>query len=297
VALSCGTYMFVLLMKMQSYFSINTILATESELHLSSSDEDMHDICKKNEYPNNVNFSSFCYFLFVPTLCYEVEYPRTERIRWWYAIKEFIQYIGCILIDCVIFVQFLLPVFRENNHFILYDLLRIALPSFTIWLIGFYGIFHCLLNSAAEVLRFADRQFYLDWWNAEKLDEFWRKWNLIVHEWLLRHVYLETIHSGKASKKTAVILTFFVSALMHEIAFIMGFQVIRPWLFLGMLVQVPLMLLSQLIVSILPPESRRRWGNIYVWCSLFFGQPLIEILYIREWVLKHSDVVTCVHPA
>ena len=29
--------------------------------------------------------------------------------------------------------------------------------------------------------------------NAVSLDEFWRKWNLPVHEWMRRHVFLESI--------------------------------------------------------------------------------------------------------
>lgn len=30
----------------------------------------------------------------------------------------------------------------------------------------FYATFHCFLNGVSEILRFADRQFYLDWWYA-----------------------------------------------------------------------------------------------------------------------------------
>lgn len=33
----------------------------------------------------------------------------------------------------------------------------------------FYCFFHLWLNIIAEVLRFGDRTFYKDWWNAESL--------------------------------------------------------------------------------------------------------------------------------
>lgn len=35
------------------------------------------------------------------------------------------------------------------------------------------------------------RAFYDDWYNATSFAEFSRKWNKPVHEWLLRHVYLD----------------------------------------------------------------------------------------------------------
>ena len=38
-----------------------------------------------------------------------------------------------------------------------FDLMTLALPSFGVWLLGFYSMFHCLLNIVAELLRFADR--------------------------------------------------------------------------------------------------------------------------------------------
>jgi len=45
----------------------------------------------------------------------------------------------------------------------------------------FYAMFHSWLNFTAELLRFGDRLFYKDWWNAETLDMYWRNWNLPVH--------------------------------------------------------------------------------------------------------------------
>jgi hypothetical protein len=41
-----------------------------------------------------------------------------------------------------------------------FDLMKLALPSFSVWLLGFYTGFHCLCNITAELCRYADRQFY-----------------------------------------------------------------------------------------------------------------------------------------
>ena len=39
-----------------------------------------------------------------------------------------------------------------------------AVPNIYIWLLGFYAFFHLYLGLAAEITRFADRSFYLDFW-------------------------------------------------------------------------------------------------------------------------------------
>jgi len=41
------------------------------------------------------------------------------------------------------------------------------------------------LNILAEILRFGDREFYKDWWNAKTIDEYWRKWNMVCLSFLL----------------------------------------------------------------------------------------------------------------
>ncbi len=60
-------------------------------------------------------------------------------------------------------------------------LLKLAVPNHLIWLTWFYLIFHSLLNTIGEVMQFADREFYRDWWNAENILQFWKLWNLPVH--------------------------------------------------------------------------------------------------------------------
>nr|GEU60264.1 diacylglycerol acyltransferase 1 [Tanacetum cinerariifolium] len=53
----------------------------------------------------------------------------------------------------------------------------------------FYCFFHLWLNILAELLRFGDREFYKDWWNAQTVEEYWRLWNMPVHKWIVRHLY------------------------------------------------------------------------------------------------------------
>jgi len=276
-------------MKMHSYFVTNKLLADHSMEPSQEGDGDGSSDEEKNVYPNNVRFWPYLYFLFAPTLVYETHYPRTKRVNYWYAFKELGQMIACIIFIYAVLIQYILPIMKEDNNQIFVDLLRLTIPSIIVWLLGFYAIFHCFLNSLSEFLRFADRLFYKDWWNSDSLDVFWRKWNLLVHEWLLRHIYMESRRNVKVSKNTATILTFLFSAFMHELVFWVSFQVVRPWFFLGMFVQVPLIVASRILVNNLPPQNAKRWGNVFVWFSLFVGQPLLEILYMREWFFNHLD--------
>jgi diacylglycerol O-acyltransferase 1 len=61
------------------------------------------------------------------------------------------------------------------------------IPNHLLWLIWFYLCFHSYFNMLGEVLKFADRDFYGDWWNATNIDVFWRSWNMPIHRWAVRY--------------------------------------------------------------------------------------------------------------
>lgn len=45
-----------------------------------------------------------------------------------------------------------------------FSVVGVQVINIFIWLVIFYWFFHSTLNMTAEVLRFADREFYRDWW-------------------------------------------------------------------------------------------------------------------------------------
>lgn len=273
--------------------------------------------------------AAFAYFLVAPTLVYEPSYPRARAVRPRYIALKLAQATAALALAHAVFSQFVVPVLREDPWqaqglwrekvprpqgpstaagadggagegaedpaaaplsaaagaalAFLSAQARLAVPSLLVWLLMYVSVFHCLLNAQAEALRFADRQFSLDWWNATSLASFWRRWNAPVHEWCLRHVFLELQYYGGVPRELAVFATFFASAVAHELLFSVAFQTARPWFFLGMLAQLPLMAASRAL------RGRRR-GNLLVWASLLFGQPLLELLYMREWLARHGDL-------
>mmetsp|Transcript_39329 Transcript_39329/g.38878 ORF Transcript_39329/g.38878 Transcript_39329/m.38878 type:complete len:125 (+) Transcript_39329:464-838(+) len=104
---------------------------------------------------------------------------------------------------------------KEDYVSALYYFIRLAVPNTYSWLIMFYSHFHTYFNAFADLTGFSDRCFYLDWWNSTSLSQYWRKWNLPVHNWLTRHIYLPSMRRGH-SKALSMFLVFLFSAVLHE---------------------------------------------------------------------------------
>lgn len=237
-------------------------------------------------YPRNITFGNFFYFCISPTLVYETSYPRLARIRVSYVAWYLLQAAVCMAVDYFLLMQFCVPVWRHSRDLdrMWYFVMKLALPWFIGWLLMFFGFFHCMLNAISELTLFADRQFYLDWWNATTLDSFWRKWNTLVHEWCLRHLYVESMSRHNVKAQTAVLGTFLFSAVMHEYVCLVGFRLLRPYMFAGMCLQVPLIKVSRQL-------SGTRQGNFLMWTTLFVGQSVIMLLYVRDYLTQNGTLM------
>lgn len=253
----------------------------------------VRDASTRTAWPATVRAGHFFYFLLAPTLVYEVWYPRTPRVRITYVLKRLVQMAVALVLQWLLMSQFVIPTTKSASGSgllaVAWSILRIALPQFFIWLAAFYSLFHCWLSALAELLRFADRRFYSDWYNASSLDEFWRKWNEPVHEFCLRHVFIDSMRHAGLSKTIATLGVFIFSAVFHEVIASVAFKTLRPWFFFGMLAQAPLVLLARTLAG-------KRRGNALMWLSLFLGQPLIISAYLREWFETH-DALFCMPDA
>lgn len=101
------------------------------------------------------------------------------------------------------------------------------------------------LNVLAELTLFADRGFYADWWNSTSWDQFARDWNRPVHNFLLRFAYHSSITTLRLSRSTATLLTFFLSACVHELVVAVIFGKVRGYLLALQMLQLPLVMLSR----------------------------------------------------
>jgi sterol O-acyltransferase len=242
-----------------------------------------------NAYPNNLTITNFLDWTCLPTLVYEVEYPRQDSINWWYVAEKFAATLGVIWVMIILSQAYIYPIVVETVRqkeagmsldarwkefpWVVSDML---FPMLLEQLLAWYVIWECVLNVLAEVTKFADRGFYGDWWNSVSFDQYARDWNRPVHNFLLRHVYHSTISAFHLSKMGATLVTFLLSAVVHELLMFCLFKKVRGYLFAFQLSQVPLAALSKTRLM----RGKDTLGNIVFWFGLFIGPSLITSLYL-----------------
>ncbi|BES88557.1 O-acyltransferase [Nesidiocoris tenuis] len=249
-----------------------------------------HENMRLVVYPDNVTVKDFIFFIWAPTLCYELNFPRTDRIRKRFLLKRLIEVVVLFQLIACLFQQWIIP--SVKNSLIPFSnmdvmkaterLLKLSIPNHLVWLTWFYLMFHSFLNLVGELLHFADRNFYCDWWNADNIDTFWRTWNMPVHRWAVRHLYIPLVEQGYG-KTFASTSVFFLSAFFHEYLVSVPLRTFKIWAFMGMMAQIPLSLVSRFVQN----KLGAKWGNVIVWTSLILGQPLCIMMYYHDYVITH----------
>ncbi|WPH04865.1 acyl-CoA/sterol acyltransferase [Acrodontium crateriforme] len=242
-----------------------------------------------NAYPSNLTITGLFEFICLPTLVYELGYPRQESINWLYVAEKTLATFGVLAVMMVISQAFIYPpvakalALKEAGltldqrwrefPFIVSDML---FPLLIEQLLTWYLIWECILNVLAEVTRFADRGFYGAWWNSQTWDQYARDWNRPVHTFLLRHVYHSSISTFHVGRHTATFITFLLSALVHEMVMALLFKKVRGYLFWMQLMQMPLVALSRSTLL----KDRAVLGNTIFWLGLFVGPSFLTGLYL-----------------
>lgn len=209
----------------------------------------------KRVYPNNLTLANHYEFIVLPTLVYELEYPRSESINWYYAAEKMVACFGVIFVMIIISQAFIYPVvmetvrmkeigmpLSERFQYFPWMLADLIFPFMMEYLLSWYLIWETILNFVAELTKFADRSFYDAWWNCVSWDQFARDWNRPVHNFLLRHVYHSSISAMKVDKHTATLITFFLSACVHELVMWCIFKKLRGYLLFLQMFQLPVSL-------------------------------------------------------
>uniref|UniRef100_A0A3B3ZDW2 O-acyltransferase n=1 Tax=Periophthalmus magnuspinnatus TaxID=409849 RepID=A0A3B3ZDW2_9GOBI len=220
------------------------------------------------------SLSYIYYFAFAPTLCYELNFPRSPKIRMSFLIRRLVEmFANDNLPTCILLLfQWMVPIIQSSMK-------PLEVPNHLLWLMFFYWFFHSSLNFTAELLRFGDRQFYKDWWNAETVTYFWQNWNIPVHKWCLRHFYKPLLKRG-FSKIVSQSAVFFLSAFFHEYLVSVPLRMFRLWAFMGMMSQLPL---AWFVGNML----HGNYGNAAVWMSLIIGQPFAVLMYVHDYYVLH----------
>lgn len=238
--------------------------------------------------------SRFLYYFFCPSLVYRDSYPRTPNVRWMVVFQHIVNVLGCIAFVFVVYRVFVMPHFEQAQQAadgtvvqtLITSTFMCMTPSMGLFLLTFFGVLHSWFNLWAELLTFADREYYTDWWNARNFGAYYRKWNVVVHEWLYYYVYRDVIRfsKGRIGRGGATTAVFVLSALFHE------------WIILGAVqFWYPVLLVMfggpGVIFMQWQKKSDGRFFNIFMWSMLSVGMALNLVLYSREWYARHHGVV------
>ena len=224
-------------------------------------------------YPQNLSMLNYGDYLMCPTLCYELEYPRTLKTQWMELFWKTLAVFGCIFLLTLTSEEFIVPVLNDSAirlegisswtdmGLILAESISLLLfPFMVTFLLVFLVIFEYVLGAFAEITCFADRHFYSDWWNscdwygcpsglnnlpfAYSLRlEFSREWNIPVHHFLRRHVYGAS--RPYVSRNTATFITFLLSAFGHELVMGCITKKLRGYGFVLQMTQLPIVALQR----------------------------------------------------
>ncbi|XP_051928802.1 sterol O-acyltransferase 1 isoform X1 [Hippocampus zosterae] len=228
--------------------------------------------------------SQYLYFLFAPTLIYRDKYPRSPMIRWGYVATKLLQVLGCLFYAYYVFVRLCIPQFRSISlqffdlRAMVLGVFNSILPGVLVLFLGFFAFLHCWLNAFAEMLHFGDRMFYKDWWNSTSFANYYRTWNVVVHDWLFHYVYRDFLWvSQKRFRTAAMLFVFTLSAVVHEYILAICFGFFYPVLF------CLFMCFGMMFNFILHDQRKGPIWNIIMWTSLFLGHGVIICLYSQEW--------------
>ncbi|KAG7244814.1 hypothetical protein INR49_029833 [Caranx melampygus] len=208
----------------------------------------MRNTPKEGKRPRFPTFSSYLYFLFCPTLIYRESYPRLETNQ------------------------------PFSKRTMVLAVFHSILPGIMLLLLCFFAFLHCWLNLFGELLCFADRMFYKDWWNSTSFANYYRTWNVVVHDWLYYYGYRDFLWlSNRKFRAAAMLSVFILSAVVHEYALAMGFGFFYPVMFC-------LFAVFGVVFNFTLNDKRQNPAfNVIMWACLFLGQGVQVCLYCQEW--------------
>ncbi|VDM60301.1 unnamed protein product [Angiostrongylus costaricensis] len=242
-------------------------------------------IAKRNMTLQWPTIEQYVYFMFCPSFIYRDEYPRSHSRC---LKKASVHFFHCfILIEFVNlqFTQYVFPWLASLDYpylsltEIVTALFAGILPGMLCLICLFYGLLHSWLNGFAELMRFGDRQFYLNWWNVNNMAEYYRNWNLVVHDWLYAYVYRDLI-GGRCGLQIAQTIVFFLSAAFHEYWFGVAFRVFYPVMFMLYFV------FGSIFFSVSKLIKNKSIWNTALWFNLLIGTGMFIAFYGQEWYAR-----------
>jgi sterol O-acyltransferase len=263
---------------------------SDSDFTETDSSDSIIGTPRVNDKQTFPKFSQYLYFLLVPTLIYRDEYPRNKVIRWSFVARNAVEVCSVIFLLSFISERFMEPMFRQFGSQsyevglkeLIATVFNSMLPGLFVYLSGFYMILHSWMNGAAELLRFADRKFYCQWWNATNFSVYYRTWNIIVHDWLYLYIYKDLYENVfRSNKSICQFFVFLISAIFHEYVLAFTFRFFYPVLFiqfggLGM------------VLFFATRRDLKMFGNCFMWMGLTTGMGMNFSFFYMEYYARQN---------
>ena len=253
------------------------------------------DTSKDKEY-SICSFSHYLYYHFAPVIIYRDFYPQsTTPINWKRVLTLSIHFVGTIYLSCVIVRHLVIPQFSRigKEAFSMSDIgYSILIGYWTGIILQFclgYGFFHCWMNIWAELLRFGDRRFYYDWWTVSNSADFFRKWNLVIGDFIFECGYLPLMAMTK-NRYISGLVVYIISAIIHDYGLygLLGFFIpfyTFAFPFLALFGDVPVLLKNKL--GIFKSVSPVIANTFYFMTAYFSFSIWVAVLYLESYARKH----------
>ena len=259
-----ATYI-ILVLKIVSYIQVN-----RRQQRNTSSDNNNEESAV---YPANLTLSNLLLFCCSPVVVYQPAVDRGSTIKAKCVIMRLLEIALFSFLTRALLLAFpstllgliqaadrddILTVaeryFDEMKQYsvIMFRYLTLTLLYMMTWGMVFFLLFVSYLPLLAELCRTKERHFFHAWWNSGTMEEFWRSWNLPVHRWCVKHIYIPLVEL-KLGAKFSKVSVFVVSAFLHEYLICSPIRIIGHFALVSFLAQLPICKLSNWF--------RNRWDD------------------------------------
>ena len=261
----------------EEYFQENELSKANFELIYS----------KKDDPTSLISLEHFTFYFFIPSFDFKLHYVKNKSIDKIFLLKRMTETVVLWGLFFFMIAHFVVPIIRKSDDVFLQEthilekltyFVKLALACTASWVVMFIAVFHGYCQSVSEIFRYADRAFYLDWWNSRNLSQYWRTWNLPIHSFFLRHVSNPLTSMG-LNRHAINTLVFIISAIFHEYIISLALKKFCTWTLISFSMQYFYILFEQVYMKYFKLE-KSNYGNYMFW-GLFcvYGQPTLVLQY------------------
>ncbi|KAI4290882.1 diacylglycerol O-acyltransferase 1 [Pancytospora philotis] len=229
-------------------------------------------------------------FMVLPTLMYKQSYAWKESRSFALVGRHVASFIAYYLLFVFLMDQYAIPsVYRIIEHDSAFSLMdscvNLSISTILLFIVFFQLVFNGFLAIVAELTGFAETA-YGEWWNSATAAEFWKCWNIPVHQFINNYLHKPMVRRG-VPRPLAMSVCFVLSGAVHEYVTAMAMRKLTGYMFLAMVSQAPFMYVSDVFTRRFPA-----YGNMFFWLMFSaIGQPLTVLLIFRaHYIEKAQDI-------